>query len=342
LAAKGFVYDDRNRLRDYKNSGSTVTRTYRYNGKGERVSKVQAVGHANNRYYFYDEAGHLLGEYLANGTRVQEYVWMDDQLVAVLSDHDASTYQFVETDHLGTPRAVVHPVENNIVWRWNITNTAFGEHAASNNPDGDAVTYTFNLRYPGQVFDAESGTHYNYLRDGYEPGTGRYTQSDPAGLRGGISTYSYVYGDPIGMKDPLGLWGDGHTPMDRPCGFIPGKGCSPVPPGPRGSGTIFGGAEVHYVVGWGLTSVSCIDECGKKQTFRYQKVCIGGAAGAGATVGMVGNMNGKKCNSKTYEGYFAELGYTAGLVSGGFDLGFNESDWKIPGTILGCPTGFQV
>jgi len=204
LAAKGFVYDDRNRLRDYKNSGSTVTRTYRYNGKGERVSKVQSAGNANNRYYFYDEAGHLLGEYLANGTRVQEYVWLDDLLVAVLSDHDASTYQFVETDHLGTPRAVIHPVENNIVWRWNITNTAFGEHAATNNPDADAVTYTFNLRYPGQQYDAESTLHYNYFRD-YEAGTGRYVQSDPIRLKGGISLYAYVSSNSLRFSDTLGL-----------------------------------------------------------------------------------------------------------------------------------------
>jgi RHS repeat-associated protein len=204
IGVKGFVYDDRNRLRDYKNSGSTVTRTYRYNGKGERVSKVQAAGNANNRYYFYDEAGHLLGEYLANGTRVQEYVWMDDQLVAVLSDHDASLYQFVETDHLGTPRAVVHPVENNIVWRWNITNTAFGEHAATNNPDADAVTFTFNLRYPGQQYDSESTLHYNYFRD-YEAGTGRYVQSDPIGFYGDISTYAYVGSSPFKLIDANGL-----------------------------------------------------------------------------------------------------------------------------------------
>ncbi len=204
IGVKGYVYDDLNRLRDYKATGNTVTRTYRYNGKGERVSKVQSAGHANNRYYFYDEAGHLLGEYLANGTRVQEYVWLDDQLVAVLSDHDASTYQFVETDHLGTPRAVVHPVENNIVWRWNITNTAFGEHTATNNPDGDAVTYTFNLRYPGQYFDSESTLHYNYFRD-YEPQTGRYVQSDPIGLAGGLNTYGYVTSNPLLYIDPFGL-----------------------------------------------------------------------------------------------------------------------------------------
>ena len=177
-----------------------VTTSYLLNGLGQRVKKTTPSG---ARYFVYDEAGHVLGSYDATGTLVEELVWLDDIPVAWLLPNGAgTTVYYVHTDHLNTPKKLTRATDNVVVWRWDAD--AFGTTAPDPNPDGDGTSLSFNLRFPGQYYDAEAGLSYNYFRD-YDPQVGRYVESDPIGLKGGLNTYGYVGGNPISFIDPLGL-----------------------------------------------------------------------------------------------------------------------------------------
>jgi hypothetical protein len=66
---------------------------------------------------------------------------------------------------------------------------------------------------------AETGLNQNVNRD-YDPLTGKYIESDPVGLSGGINTYAYVGDDPIEGFDEDGLWRRiGDSSATKACGY---------------------------------------------------------------------------------------------------------------------------
>ena len=148
-------------------------------------------------------------------------------LMMPLCAYSASTMYFVHNDHLGTPQFVTNGNEQVV---WEQSQTAFGEAVVDEDPDGDSTSFIYNQRFPGQYFDEESNLHYNYFRD-YDPSTGRYIQSDPIGLAGGINIYLYVESNPINSFDFLGLasckgaWIKVNQ-VDDPIGIGPIRGCT--------------------------------------------------------------------------------------------------------------------
>ena len=105
----------------------------------------------------------------------------------------ATTY-YVHADHLNRPIAMTDASKAFVAqYTWL--------------PFGELYSYTgtagIDLRFPGQMFQHESGLLYNWFRQ-YDPTIGRYTQPDPLGLLDGLNRFAYVGNDPLQQVDPTG------------------------------------------------------------------------------------------------------------------------------------------
>lgn len=162
---------------------------YAISAEGQRLSKT---GTGLLDYFAPGTAGELEAEDL-NGTW-QDYVWLNGRLAGVI--RGGAVYA-AHADQTGRPQALTD-ASKAVVW------------ASQNLPFGSTVTSnswgSFNLGFPGQYHDTEnSGLWQNGFRD-YDPYTGRYIESDPIGLAGGVNTYAYVGNNPISSVDPYGLY----------------------------------------------------------------------------------------------------------------------------------------
>ena len=178
------------------------------------TTQAEQLGYA----YTYDEQGTLIAEVGSGGTvsaGQSQYIYLPtaNGPMPVAAVINGATYT-IHSDHLNTPRKLSN-ADGQAVWQWGYS--AFGEDKPTTARNRFANTETtpnpgttniaevkFNLRYPGQYADDESGLFYNYFRS-YDSRTGRYSQPDPIGLQGGWNRFGYVDANPLSNIDPRGL-----------------------------------------------------------------------------------------------------------------------------------------
>ena len=212
-------YDARGLLASASNANGQSL--YRHNSLAQRVQK-SAQGQSTSTLYGPRQLGlqsQPLSQQQGANTLHHIYLPTPEGPLPVALIVNNSTKLAIHSDHLGTPRRITSST-GEVLWQWVIA--GFGEVPPTTssqaflndgsqprvkiaNGNGPNAAISYDLRYPGQQADAETGLFYNHHRS-YDPFVGgRYTQADPIGLEGGWNRWGYVGGDPLGFSDPTGL-----------------------------------------------------------------------------------------------------------------------------------------
>jgi RHS repeat-associated protein len=171
---------------------TAATAAFKYNAFGER--SVETVGTGGTHFIFGSD-GAMLAEHTTTGALTRNYVYLNGQPLALVDS--TGTVSYVLNDQIGQPQKMLN---SSGAVSWQRVAGVFGDTVSQ--PVGS--TSANPLRFPGQWYDGNAGgLHYNYFRD-YDPATGRYLQTDPIGLEGGINVYAYVAANPITKVDPKG------------------------------------------------------------------------------------------------------------------------------------------
>jgi len=211
-----YVFDGKNRLDSTVGTETVPTMTftwnkagqlasssdgaaYRYDGHGRRVLKSAPTGAV---VYHHDPLGRVLAETLPDGTKLRDYIYLGNRLVAVDGCVEGDTppcsgLHWYHTDTLGSVLARTGPggqVEARMDYQ------PWGEEWASTGHVG-------SRQYNGRVYDPGTGFH-DYGARLYWPQIGRFISADSVmGSPGSpmtLNRYSYVLNNPYKYTDPTG------------------------------------------------------------------------------------------------------------------------------------------
>jgi RHS repeat-associated protein len=158
---------------------------------GLRLSQISGGGITTRFQY---DGLDLIAEYDGSDLLLRRYVFgpnVDEPLVQY-EGTGTSDRRFLSADERGSIVAVTD---------------SSGALLATNSYDEYGIPGSGNVgrfQYTAQAWLPELGM-YHYKARLYSPTLGRFLQTDPIGVEGGINLYAYVGNDPVNWSDPLGL-----------------------------------------------------------------------------------------------------------------------------------------
>ena len=163
--------------------------TLQYDPLG-RIWQTTSGGTATQ--FLYDGA-RLVAEYSNTGTVLRRYAQGPgtDDLAVWYEGSGLTTRNWIHTDERGSVIATTDGTGTATIYTYG--------------PYGEPLSgWTGSrFRYTGQIALPEAQL-YHYQARVYDPGMGRFLQTDPVGTKGDLNLYAYVHNDPIDNVDPSG------------------------------------------------------------------------------------------------------------------------------------------
>lgn len=298
-------YNNANRLEASSGYG-VILAEYGYDGFGQRLGKLIPGTKPTGTLFGYAQDGSLLEEADLTGAVKADYIYLNGMPIGDVAPA-TKTLSYLHTDHLGTPQLAT---ESTKALDWRASYYPFGGTSYV------AGTITQNLRLPGQYFDVETQSYHNGFRD-YAPTFGRYGESDPIGLGGGMNAYAYANGNPGKFVDLSGL---------LTFFFGPSAGFSYV-----AGGSIGGGIYITISNEYGIPDIGLYGSHGGEVGYSSPTVAVSaGVVGGSFTCNFEGRTDTLELGAGDYTsgaiygrgqiGVKPPIGYSLGLQSPGAGL----------------------